>query len=338
MRQIAIAGSYRQLGRAYGEMIASQKLNWWWKTPGANKLALAKACEVEIAKHAPGFLEELREIAKACDAPYDTVLANMTVAYFVENPSCNVVAVSASQSANGRTIMARNHDWLDADIDWITCFRTAPADSLKSLGFGFTDPGRYDGINAAGLAIGGSSIPFYQGKLQPGLRMNVVMRWVLDTCEDVPSAVAYMKSIPHQEGIAYLIADASGRIARVEAAPEGVDVQLTCDGMLATVNTFQSEAMASHDRVPDGDTIHAYLSRIQAWYEANAGSVSAKSVMEFCSDHESGICDHGGYVDEPCGTIYSWVAELGTDELQLAFGRPCESAYERYALDVPVQS
>jgi len=183
------------------------------------------------------------------------------------------------------------------------------------------------------LAVGGSSIPFYKGNRKPGFRMNVVTRWVLDTCPDVMSAVEFMKRIPHMEGCAYLLADKSGRVARVEVAPEGVDVTMTDDGMLATVNMFQSEALSPYDRLTDEeDWVPEFKRRIEAWFEAKRGTIDLDEAIRFASDHDAGICNHG----EPnvrCPTIYSWVGELGTNELHVALGRPCQNEYRLYTLD-----
>jgi len=334
MQEIPLAGTHEEMGRAYGEFVAERKLNWWWQKPSEAKLAFVKACEETIAEHAPGFLDELRALAEANDADYYVVLSNMIVSDWVEFPACNVLAVSGSQTASGRTIFVRNHDWEDEDIEYVTCFRTAPSDGIRSIGFGFADPGRYDGLNEAGLAIGGSSIPFYTGKMKPGLRASVVSRWVLDTCLDVMAAVEYIKRVPHMEPNAWMLADKSGLVARVEVAPEeGVDVALTVDGMLATVNVFQSEAMSPYDRVPDGgNRFYDFQRRIEAWYDANQGTIDLDKAIAFASDHDAGICNHG----EPnvwCGTIYSWAGELGTDEIYMALGRPCENEYRRLGLE-----
>lgn len=333
MHEIQLAGTREELGRAYGEIVAERKLNWWWQEPRRAKLEFVKACEQAVAEYAPGYLDELQALAEANDADYYIVLSNMIVSDWVEFPACNVLAVSGSKTASGRTLFARNHDWEDEDIEYVTCFRTALKDGLRHIAFGFADPGRYDGLNEAGLAIGGSSIPFYTGKLKPGLRSNVVTRWVLDTCPDVMSAVEFMKRVPHMEANAWLLADRSGLVARVEVAPEeGVDVTITDDGMLATVNMFQSEAMSPYDRVPDGDNwVYDFQRRIEAWYEANRGMIDLETAIAFSSDHDAGICNHG----EPnvrCGTIYSWVGELGTDEIHVAHGRPCENPYQAFQL------
>lgn len=50
----------------------------------------------------------------------------------------------------------------------------------------------------------------------------------------------YLERIPHYEAVSFLIADKEGHIARVEAAPEGVDAALTQDGMLAAISLIQS--------------------------------------------------------------------------------------------------
>ena len=168
MLEIQLAGTHEELGRAYGEFVAERKLNWWWREPSRAKLEFVKACEQAIAEHAPGFLDELRALAEANDADYYVVLSNMIVSDWLEFPACNVLAVSGSQTSSGRTIFVRNHDWEDEDIEHVTCFRTALTGGIRNMAFGFADPGRYDGMNEAGLAIGGSSIPFYTGKLVAG--------------------------------------------------------------------------------------------------------------------------------------------------------------------------
>jgi predicted choloylglycine hydrolase len=334
MRRVEIAGSYYELGLEYGRIVLENKLDWWWAPPSAAKLALVKGCEREIAVHAPGFLEEIRGLADACRRDYDLVLSNMTVTYW-EQSACNVVAVSGTQCRNGRTVFARNHDFDDADREWVTCFKTSPKNGLSSIGFGFADPGRYDGVNEAGLAMGGAAI-WYRKKPQPGLRMNVVTRWVLDTFSDTPSAVDYLQRIPHHEGVSYLVADKAGCIARVEVAPEGVDVAMTRDGMLAAINQYQSPKMAGLDlEHPLGkeNLVHRHKQRIPAWYEAHKGRIDLDAAKKLCSDSEIGLCDHGEGRSEPFGTIYSWVAELGTGKVHVAHGRPCENEYKVVELE-----
>jgi len=333
MLRVEIAGSYYELGLEYGRILSENKLDSWWTPPSEAKRALVKACEREIAVHAPGFLEEVRGVADACQRDYTLALSNMTVTYW-EQPACNVVAVAGTQCRNGRTIFARNHDWVDEDQEWVTCFRTSPKNGLQSIGFGFADPGRYDGVNEAGLAIGSAWI-YYRHKPQPGLRMNVVTRWVLDTFSDTPSAVDYLKRIPHHEAISYLVADKTGCIARVEAAPERVEVAFTQDGLLAAINLYQSQEMAHLECAPGTENlVHRHKKRIPAWYEAHKGQIDLDAAKRLCSDHEIGLCDHGEGRSEPFGTIYSWVAELGTGEIHIAHGRPCQNEYKAIELEV----
>jgi isopenicillin-N N-acyltransferase-like protein len=333
MLRVEIAGSYYELGLEYGRIVSENKLDWWWTQPSEAKLALVKKCEREIAVHAPGFLEEIRGMADACQRDYDLILSNMTVTYY-EQPACNVVAVAGTQCRNGRTIFARNHDFDDADREWVTCFRTNPKNGLRSIGFGFADPGRYDGVNEAGLAMAGAAI-WYRHTPQPGLRMNIVTRWVLDTFSDTPSAVDYLKRIPHHEGISYLLADKEGCIARVEAAPERVDVAFTKDGMLAAINLFQSPEMGGLEHTLGQENIvYRHSKRIPAWYDAHKGRIDLDAAKRLCSDHEIGLCDHGETRSEPFGTIYSWVAELGTGGIHVAHGKPCENEYKVFELEV----
>ena len=333
MLQVEIAGSYYELGLKYGRIVAENKLNWWWIQPTEPKLALVKECEREIAVHAPGLLEEIRGIADACECEYNLVLANMTVSYF-EQSACNVIAVSGNQCRNSKTIFARNHDWLDEDQKWVTCFRTHASTGLQHIGFGFADVGRYGGVNKEGLAISSASI-WYLNKPKPGLRFHLVQRWVLDTYSDTRDAVDYLKRIPHHEAMSFLIADKEGRIARVEAAPEGVAAVFADDGILSAINMFESEQMQHLERVPDEEyLVDRHKKRIKAWYDDSRGEIDLNAAKRLCSDHEIGLCDHGETKSEPFGTIYSWVAELGTGKIHVAHGRPCENEYKVIELEV----
>jgi hypothetical protein len=49
---------------------------------------------------------------------------------------------------------------------------------------------------------------------------------------------------------------------------------------------------------------------------------------------EIGLCDHGEGRSEPFGTIYSWVAELGTGQVHVAHGKPCENEYKAVEIGV----
>ena len=333
MREVDIAGSYYELGVSYGRYVAENKLNWWWLQPTEPKLAFVKECEREIAAHAPGLLEEIRGIADACECDYDLVLANMTVSYSFLS-ACSVVAVSGNDCRNGKTILASNHDWLDEDQEWVTLFRTHARCGIPHIGFGFADLGRYGGVNKEGLTIASAAI-WYVGKAKPGLRFHLVQRWILDTFSDTRDAVDYLQRVPHLEAMSLLIADKAGRIARVEAAPEGVAAALADDGLLSAINLFESEEMQHLDRVPDEEyLVRRHKKRIQAWYDENRGEIDVHAAKRLLSDHEIGLCDHGETKSEPFGTIYSWIAELGTGEIHVAHGRPCENEYKVMKLEV----
>jgi hypothetical protein len=120
----------------------------------------------------------------------------------------------------------------------------------------------------------------------------------------------------------------------VETTPEGVGVALAEDGMLAAINLIQSEGMQHLDHVPDeGELVNRHKARITAWYDDHKGQIDLDAAKRLCSDHEIGLCDHGETRSEPFGTIYSWVAELGTGEIHVAHERPCENEYQVITLE-----
>jgi predicted choloylglycine hydrolase len=110
--------------------------------------------------------------------------------------------------------------------------------------------GRNGGVNQEGLVIGSAAM-WYLNKPKPGLRFHLVQRWVLDSCSDTRDAVDFLERIPHHEAMSFLVTDREGRIARIDAAPEGVAVVWVDDGIPSAFNMFESEQMQHLAHVPD---------------------------------------------------------------------------------------
>jgi hypothetical protein len=90
----------------------------------------------------------------------------------------------------------------------------------------------------------------------------------------------------HHEAVSFLIADKEGRIARVAAAPEGMDVALAQDGMLAAINLIPSEGMQHLERIAEeGYVVYRYQERIAAWYDDHRGQIDLDTAKRLCSLH-----------------------------------------------------
>ena len=79
--------------------------------------------------------------------------------------------------------------------------------------------GLSDGINDAGLSLALA----YGGRSETGKGFGIttILRYVLETCDDVEAALAVLRRVPSHMAYNVVLADASGRTASVELFPGG---------------------------------------------------------------------------------------------------------------------
>ena len=99
--------------------------------------------------------------------------------YFKKFNDMAVVCVDCYQkykvqhTVDGKPLLARNHEWVEEDSEYLTICKTKPDNKLESLGFTFqgNETSRYGGINKEGLAISGASASF----ANPGI--GIILNW-----------------------------------------------------------------------------------------------------------------------------------------------------------------
>ncbi len=166
-------------------------------------------------------------------------------------------------------------------------------------------------------------------------------------------AVAACARVRHLRPMSYLLADAAGGVAVVEATPGAVRVRRPEGGMVVAANAPSGgELLAEHGSVeydpPLGPPADARtrervaersrrrIARVQELL--GAGSVSDEVVSRILSDHEAPICagDHAAPDGGRWGTIWSGISKPAEGVFAIAPGRPCTSDYR--ALQLPVSS
>ncbi|MHA2301193.1 MAG: carcinine hydrolase/isopenicillin-N N-acyltransferase family protein, partial [Candidatus Thorarchaeota archaeon] len=180
--------------------------------------------------------------------------------------------------------------------------------------------------NDVGLTIGSAYVPMYIGKARPGVRMNISTRWALDNLSTAKEAVDYLKKIPHTEPVAFLVADRTGTIARVETTPERTAAAYQEGGIEIVTNFFMLEEMRDLDKgFPEDNHIYEYYRRVERWFEDSKGRITTDHAKSVCSNHDNGICHHSNNSTEM--TIWSWITEIG-QSLEIAQGSPCNNEYK----------
>lgn len=324
MEEIRLRGGYYEMGLQYGRRLARRGFDPPPASP--EKIAFAGECEEVVARHAPKLLDELRGVVDGGRLDADPVRAFALA--LGEGPACSVVAISGEHTVDGRPLFGRNFDFLEWDLPYQETYRTYPAGRLASLGCTDVMVGREDGVNEAGLAMAQTHV---SGRgHEAGVLFSIAGRIILDRCRSVPEAVALLREVPHVRANNWLLADAGGNIAVVEACPGGVAATYASDGFVVATNHFRSPEMAAHESVADRPAdSEPRACTLRAWWDAREGPVSAADLRAVLSGHgEDGVCVHRTDLTEPLSTLRSLVMYPGERRAEVATGAPCGAPYE----------
>jgi predicted choloylglycine hydrolase len=329
-----LAGTYYDLGRAQGSRSARFSIPPWWPAPPA--LAFARDCARQIAEIHPPLLDELQGYADAQDLAFDEVLRGVCrqsmrvravpapwppVPTYPEG-GCSSFAVVG---ADGHVRVGRNYDFHPVQ-QVRQRLRLRPADGRPTLGMrGSVPGGRYDGVNDAGLFICLHVVLSDEpAQPRPGLPFHLVPRLVLETCADTRQAVDLLTRVRHLHSFNYLVADAAGELAVVEAHPEAVRVAQAGADFVAATNHYRHPDLA---RYQHGRKLTHSQGRLAGLYAQREALRQSANITAALTDHDAGVCGHsGGHT-----TLWSLKADLTARSISYARGAPCETVFERVA-------
>jgi predicted choloylglycine hydrolase len=145
----------------------------------------------------------------------DTAAAMLTL----WNPPPFIVACSqavVADTSSGEPVLVRNYDY-DPRLFEATVYRTRWT-SRRVLGTGDCLWGLVDGINDSGLAV---SLTFGgRREIGSGFGVPLVIRYVLEVCDDVAAGIEVLRRLPHQLSYNVTLCDHSGTVATVYIAPD----------------------------------------------------------------------------------------------------------------------
>ncbi|MFW9995566.1 MAG: C45 family autoproteolytic acyltransferase/hydrolase [Candidatus Odinarchaeota archaeon] len=334
IKQQHFQGSYYEMGLQCGKMIKDRII---LPKADAKKIDWASKCRNEMERYTPGLLDELQGLADAANLErkdLDAVLLYEPFAikrFTNRAPAmncCTAFIIPGNRAEGEYPVFARNYDWFAESRDFFAVHCIHPANKLQSMLFTDHYIGGFGGVNEAGLACAVTSMPYHDCSFKPGILLNIAVRWVLDTFREAGAAVNFLEEIQHCEGNLYLIADKTGTNARVEVTPDKVFTTCSRDGFLVATNHFQSEEMQPLQReLPESEFTR--LEGITSWYSSQEMPVTSDSIKSILRDHEHEVCAH---VDEG-GTVWSWIARLGINEVQVCVGSPCEKQYKVLSIE-----
>lgn len=305
----------------------------WESAFGAETRALMR-------EFCPGLEEEIHGLADALEV--DPVRIAYAMTSYLVPPRCSHLAVLPDRSADGHTLVARSYEFSPESNDNRLCL-TRVDGKYAHIGASSIVLGRLDGMNECGLSVtmsaGGIPVGNLPGLTPPpckGLAFWLAIRSALENCADVSEAVELIRSFPHGGNPIILLADRSGRAARVEIYGRKVHVDEIEGGAICAANHFQSEEMAGYSRPVLRNSL-TRVAIIRGLVDRSEGAVSVDDLRGLLSaEYPSGLCAH--FYKEWFGTMYSLVFDLNSLEAWICLGSPMVNEWRLFTLAADQQS
>jgi predicted choloylglycine hydrolase len=273
----------------------------------------------------PDMVEEMQGTADTLQIPINKL--RYTAASYLKSGYCSQFAIPAQKTQSGGPLIARNYEFADHMDDMNICHHQG-TNSYAHIGSIMLWFGRYDGINDQGLAMSMSAggIPVGEGMLPPfndGFQFWTVMRAVLDSCKNVEEAIDLVKNIPHCGNPVYMLADASGTLARVEVAGKKVAVkqvepQNENDWLIAT-NHMQNFA-GGEVNIPAFKNSFTRFEWIENFLMTHS-PVNEVDLEQFLDQtYPNGLCCN--HYSEGFGTLRSMIFNPAEKSIRVRFGTP----------------
>ncbi len=235
---------------------------------------------------------------------------------------------------HGHTLVGRNYDYWPLQARRQRIRFDPDCCALPTIGArGGVPCGRYDGMNAHGVFVSlhvvMTDTPLLD-EVRPGVPFHLVGRIALELCHSAREARDLLRDMPHISSLNYLVADARESWI-IEADPRCVRV-LESDGPVT--------AATNHYRHPDMLHLQGRRTktnsqcRLDFMHEHSRGDehdvdallAHAQRIM---ADRSAPVCGANGALT----TLWSCVAELHTQRIRYAAGRPDVAPYEELTTD-----
>ncbi len=317
MKHISLKGTYYEMGNQYGNILKQSN----FKVPKISQKERDRAIESrQLAEsYFPECLEEIRGIADTSKFTFD----DLSITYFNimdmdSIPGCSIFAVKH----NNQTYIGRNYDMYYFFHEFIESYYTEPANGYKSVGQSSCYCGKEDGINEKGLGVAQSGIISY---LEPGLPFWAIVRFLLDKCSNVSECIDFLLDVPHFSTMTYLLADAKGNIAIVEASPKKCAIRYPEDDFLVSTNHYNHPDMQDIKLYipPDSNSRYNYICNA---LQNRPKQINEENLKKILSNHDGLVCSHRDKIN--LGTLWSTVANLNTLKYWRSEGHPCSHPYE----------
>ncbi len=263
-----------------------------------------------------------------------SVVADESPALTAAQEGCTCFATAPPLSS--APLLAKNRDYRLDHVELQTLSFSAPAHGYRYLHLGsLGSPGVFSsGMNERGLAVADTHVLALD--IGPGLPRYALMQEILEHCDSVAAACDYLRSVTHMGAGTLTLADAQGRLARVESAYRRPVIEMGA-GWAVCANHFSSEALRRQwlDKEPPArrGNSAARLAFV-AGQLAAAPQVDLAWAQNLLATHgpgQSALCRHPD-ATTPAATILATIFLPATLQVWLAAGTPCQAAWRQIGI------
>jgi isopenicillin-N N-acyltransferase-like protein len=362
MKVIELTGGYYEMGRRHAQQV--QDLRPRIVKAMRQRLETLTSSQADLQPHAAELavaweevarptLEMLRGIAEGLTLEWEPFFRYTIASYLgdrtqrpADGEGCTAWAAAASVTRNGLPILAKNRDYRPTHQAIQCLARVKPVNGYRCLYVTSAgSPGVFSsGMNETGLVVADTHVT--PQVIGPGVARYSVMMEILEHCNDVGSALDYLRQVLHTGDGTLLLLDLAGEMAVFEAGHTIYGVLLPEQDFVVSTNHFSSPQLRDGwvDRYPPelrGNSQNRYA-RVVSALGAARGRVDASWAQALMSDHggsqptdddrrRRAICRHADLSSR--STTISTALYLPQERtLLFANGHPCQAEFQAWSV------
>jgi len=314
---------------------------WVGRSAGrAEVLAVAEACLEHHREFSPELTEELEGMAAATDLSLAELIVVGGFTDFVDTMAagseavletkalddCTAFLVPNARMRGGQGAIGQTWDMHEGSAEHVVLLRGRPKNAPAFDVFTTAGAVGMIGMNEAGLSVGITNLLGANGRA--GVTWPFVVRQML-LMESLVEALEVLKAAPLAGAHYYMVMDAAGNGAHVEAMVSTTNVQVLGGAALAHTNhCLLPETRAVERRREPASQQDSEARLADAERLLDRTDLTTEDLQAVTAD-TANIC-HAGVEPRFVGTCGAVIMRPATRELWTVAGRPSEGSYERY--------
>ncbi|HLV13151.1 MAG TPA: C45 family peptidase [Trueperaceae bacterium] len=247
-----------------------------------------------------------------------------------DEDDCTAFLVPAARMADGAPAFAQTWDMHEGSADHLVLLEGRPRGAPAFVVMTTAGCVGMIGMNEAGLTVGINNLTAADGRV--GVTWPFVVRAMLRE-ETLEAALEVLARAPLCGGHNYLVMDAAGRGANVEAMPTARAVTALAEAVLVHTNHCLEAATRAVERPREPASQAESEGRLRRARELLARDGMDVAYLQAVTADPEAVCRVGA-APSFVGTCGAVVARPATRELWAVAGRPSEAPYERFDLAV----